>query len=107
MSAAQEILDKMQNKSKIEIDPENFYPKLLIHRMTRMLLWFMFALVLAGMTILVFLTYRHAALSWRLMSLPIIGTGLIVTLIPLSETWVYQPWQSSARQYEKHYRYSR
>ena len=107
MSASQEILAKMQKKSKTEIDPNNFYPRLMINRLTRIVLWFAIMLVMVPMTILVFLTHRHADLSWQLMSLPIIGTGLIVTLVPLSELWEYKPWQISARQFEKHYRYSR
>jgi hypothetical protein len=59
------------------------------------------------MVLLVAFTWRSPNATWLSMSLPIIGTGLIVTLIPITEDWAYRPWQSSARQYEKHFHYRR
>lgn len=39
---------------------------------------------------------------WWLTSLPIIGVGLMICLIPPTEQWEYKPWQTRARQYERH-----
>lgn len=40
--------------------------------------------------------------SWIFTALPLTAIGLLMTLLPPSETWEYRPWQSKPRQYEKH-----
>lgn len=97
----------MSQQSQSKVDPNHFYPKLQIHRAARRWLWCAVPVTLVAVTILVFMTRRHADLSWQAMSLPLIAIGLLLSLIPQSETWLYRPWQNSPRQYEKLHHYPR
>lgn len=106
-TAAQDMLAKMQKGGGVQANPDDFYVKLIISKQRRRLLMFGLSMAFAVMVFLVAFTWRSPNATWLAMSLPIIGTGLIVTLIPITEDWAYRPWQSSARQYEKHFHYRR
>lgn len=106
-STAQDMLAKMQKDRSVRADPSDFYVKLVISKQRRRLLMVGLSAAFVVMVFLVALTWRSPNATWLAMSLPIIGTGLIVTLIPITEDWAYRPWQSSARQYEKHFHYRR
>lgn len=107
MSAAKETLEKMQKQDVLKGDPQDFHAKLLINKQTRRMLAFFSFLAFICICTLVLYHIRTPTTSWSNISLPIIGIGLLLTLIPLSEEWIYRPWQHSARQYEKHFRFRR
>ncbi len=40
---------------------------------------------------------------WAVFAFPTIMLGLVVAIMPLSETWDYKPWQKYPQQVERHY----
>lgn len=110
MSDAQDMLTKMraakeQSKApaaaKKTLSPEEMQVRLLVtvHRRRQLTFWLILAF-------LVFASILGRDMNidkpWWLTGLPIIGLGLMICLIPLSEEWEYRPWQTRARQYERH-----
>lgn len=41
--------------------------------------------------------------SWLTIVIPVILACLPLAFYPMSETWIYRPWQSKPRKYERHY----
>ena len=83
------------------INPEDFYVKLVIvkHRRHQLALY---TLLLFFAILAIVMRDIHIAKPWLLTALPIFGLGLLTVLIPASEIWEYKPWQTKARQYERH-----
>ena len=109
MSDAQELLvrmraEKAKEKEKDLPPPtstEDLAVRLIItpHLRHQLLL----LLVLAFFGFMMILARDIAANTpWLLTSLPITGLGLMICLIPATERWEYKPWQTRARQYERH-----
>lgn len=106
---ADEIFNKMratnekETKTKVEKRaPKETYTSLMINKTKR-------GRLILGSTVFFFLTYsilaRHLVTPeavWQVVALPIVGMGVLLALLPATEDWVYRPWQSRARQYEKH-----
>jgi hypothetical protein len=111
MSDAEELIKRMRAEKEKEKEKaggpkapaaaEDMAVKLIImphlrHQLT-------FFLVIAFIVFLAILSRDMAAgTPWMWTSLPIIGLGLMICLIPQTEKWEYKPWQTRARQYERH-----
>lgn len=110
MSDTQEMLKRMRSANDKEkdgkpkaapIDPQTLIVRLIVSPMRRrqLVFWVILAFV-------VFLTILSRDLNldkpWWLTGLPIIGLGLMICMIPATEEWEYRPWQTRARQYERH-----
>jgi hypothetical protein len=96
------ILSKVreQNRSNGNV-PEDPYVKIVINKRRRS--------ILSLIGIAVFFTYlfilNRAEIEgahWLVTVLPIIGLGIIIVIFPPVEQWEYVPWQTAARQYERH-----
>lgn len=110
---AQDVLQRMRSAKDKEKDKEPAKDKasptkagpvgtrLIIapHRRRQLAFWMILAFA-------AFLTILSGDLNidkpWWLTGLPIMGLGLMICLIPATEEWEYRPWQTSARQYERH-----
>lgn len=89
-----------QNKSAVK-GPDDPYVKLIINGQRKQML--IMASVCAFIAFLVILNRsKIEEAPWIVSALPIVGLGIMLTLIPPIEEWEYVPWQTSARQYERH-----
>lgn len=104
--SANEMLERMREEKRkkdaqVVADPENFYVKLLIvkHRRRQLALY-----LLIAFCALVSLLAQHLSghRHWGFVAAPVTFVGLLITLIPPSEEWLYRPWQARPRQYERH-----
>ena len=108
MSEAHDMLIKMraareqQNKAPPKVlSPEEMQVRLLVTVQRRRQL--IFFLVLAfGVFLSILAKDLNVDKPWWLTGLPIVGLGLMICLIPPTEEWEYKPWQTRARQYERH-----
>ena len=103
---AAEILQRMREQrrkgpAKIAVDPEDFYVKLRILPQRRRQLVFYTTLAFFCVLALV-MRDMHTERPWALTALPIVFIGLMITLVPATEEWLYRPWQAKPRQYERH-----
>lgn len=95
------LLGTLKKENNLAKGPEDPYVKLIINRQRKqMLIMACFIVFIAFLVILNRAKIEEA--SWLVSALPIMGLGIIVALIPPIEEWEYIPWQTSARQYEKH-----
>lgn len=98
MRAAKE---KAETPKGPAVPVEEMYVRLLVSKPKRRQLGV--ALTIAFLVITGLLVRdMHIEKAWWLTGLPIAVIGLIITLVPLSEDWEYRPWQTRARQYERH-----
>ena len=102
---AAEILARMREAKKVaapsQVNPEDFYVKLRIAPFRRRQLAVLLTLAFFIMISLIN-NDTHRDRPWTLTLLPLLFVGLLVTLIPPSEEWIYKPWQAKPRQYERH-----
>ena len=109
MSDAQEVLQKMRASKEAEKDKSakaavttaQLTVRLIVMPLRRRQLVVALALMFV---VFVSILARDMTVhrDWLLTSLPIIGLGLMICLIPATEEWEYRPWQTRARQYERH-----
>ncbi len=106
--SSQDVLDKMKaerdEKAKTKREsrpPEDYYVKLLVSKQRRRQL-VVGLLVASGFIIAIVYNNVLYDRSWVVIGLPITFIGLMICLIPPTEEWEYQPWQTQARQYERH-----
>ena len=83
------------------VNPDDFHTRLIQvpHRSKQLAFYGMILSALFWM--IVFKNMRHE-LSWLVIVAPIMMLGLAAALIPVVEMWEYRPWQTQARQYERH-----
>ena len=101
---AKVMLRKMRDdspKSRLKGDPDDFYVKLSILPSRRRVLYLICGVVFVAMAIIIFGDMQLNK-HWSLMTLPIILLGLVITAVPMTEDWLYKPWQTMARRYERH-----
>ena len=104
--AVNEMLEKMKKEPEPKekrpvINPEETYSKLRIFSARRHIL----TLAVVGFWFFAFSLVCTAIVThqpWMIVALPIVIAGAIMCLVPPSEEWLYKPWQSNPRQYEKH-----
>jgi hypothetical protein len=109
MSDAQEMVKKMRvakedakpKQERPKFDPEQLKVRLIIapHRRHQLVMWLVLAF---GAFVTILGRDMNIDKPWWLTSLPIVGLGLMICLIPATEEWEYKPWQTRARQYERH-----
>lgn len=102
MSEAQK---EQQKNQALKGDPQDFYPKLLIHKSTRRFVMMSVIFSMLPMTLFVLYHNQNPQITWPMISIPIILVGLLLSLLPMSEEWSYRPWQQEARHFEKHFRF--
>ena len=102
-----EMLKKMRSDSeppKVKappVNPDSFYVHLQIIKARRGTLM----LALAVGFVLLFLIVARDQLAntaWWVTAMPVMLVGLPYLAIAPSEEWEYKPWQTKARQYERH-----
>ncbi len=94
------LLENLRENER-EANPEHFYPRLLVNQ-TRSRFCILVAMVsFAGFFVLI-AHELNAGRPWWLLTVPVCGFGLLLTLVPKSEEWEYKPWQLRARRYEAH-----
>ena len=102
-TASEELLIKMREdrqarEKSATLDP---YSKILIFKTRRrqfllvMLMAFIWTLMLIARDL-------DTSKPWWALAMPIGGIGLLITLFPITEIWLYGPWQSRTRRYERH-----
>ncbi len=95
------LLATVKKENNVAKGPEDPYVKLIINRQRKQML-----IMACGIAFIAFLVILNRAkieeAPWLVSALPIIGLGIMLALIPPIEEWEYIPWQTSARQYEKH-----
>ncbi|MBP6219122.1 MAG: hypothetical protein KA436_11100 [Oligoflexales bacterium] len=64
--------------------------KLLLFFMYPVFLFFMAKILVSGQ-------------SWQAYFVPILFCGILISIYPLTESWIYRPWQAKARKHERHY----
>src|SRR5690606_19630144 len=98
----QKLLKQMrEERGKRQADPTDYYAKLRIYKNRRRALPFILALcfvLFAGM-ISTCMKYDH---HWMTVLGPVMIVGGLLALLPLTEEWIYTPWQSSSQKYERH-----
>jgi hypothetical protein len=82
-------------------DPGSLYVRLIINKTRRGTLGLALAVGFALLW-LVIARDQLAATPWWLTAMPVALVGLPFVLIAPSEDWEYKPWQTKARQYERH-----
>lgn len=103
MSNADDLLKKMRTEAaptavgSIEVA----YSRLIISRSLRVLL-VAALIVFFSYAFMVVFHDMHAGKHWLVTAIPVAIGGFVLSLLPVSEHWEYKPWQSKARQYEKH-----
>jgi hypothetical protein len=108
--AAADILARMREqkaksaaavKQPVDVSPESFHTRLIqVPHRSRQLAFY--AVVLFALFyMIVFKNMRHE-LSWMVIVAPVLMIGAVAILIPPVEMWEYRPWQTRARQYERH-----
>lgn len=81
--------------------PGEFYTKMRVYPGRRKFL---------GLALLAFYVFCFSLLvtamvtkaPWMVTTLPVVVAGLVFCFVPPTEDWLYKPWQSNTRQYEKH-----
>jgi len=94
----------VKNSSKEARESDDYYSKLLIWKARRTSL---FLGCVALLLVFASMVYAHITLEgehWILLVPPIAFFGLLLLVLPPTEEWDYQPWQSSAEKSE-HYFY--
>jgi len=104
--SAEELLKKMAEKTsganKKEVPIDSFYSSIEINKNKRTSL-----AVGVLFFFLVFTSILFANISlkqdWALIVGPVLLCGGALVLIPMSEKWIYKPWQVKPQQYERHF----
>lgn len=82
--------------------PEDFYSKIIVHKMRRGGFYSVSATVLFLCTVLINTNYIQGG-HWLNVALPIILVSVPVLVYPPIEEWQYIPWQAKAQKIEIHY----
>jgi hypothetical protein len=95
-----------KGKSKVggrQIANDKAYAKLLIYPARKATLN---ALVIGLFLVFTSMIFKNMQIQgdWRIIAVPIGLLGLLFCLLPDTEEWEYKPWQSSAQQYERHFK---
>ena len=103
-SATDELLQRMRDErlTREHGGPLDPYSKILIFKSLRR----QFTLVMFIAFVIIAILIARDLVStrpWWVIGLPISGIGLLLSLFPKTETWVYDPWQSRSRRYEHHH----
>lgn len=93
---------KNLQQTTIKANPEDFYVKMSINKNFRGLLWSTCTAVFILLLMLIAHAIRNK-LPWQAVAGPVSLLGFLTLLAPLSEEWLYRPWQAAPRQYEKHF----
>jgi len=91
---------KRENKSK-QKGLDDPYVKIVINRRLQRML-FTICLMVFFAYLFILNNAQLAGTHWIISSLPIVGLGFMMIFFPPVEEWEYVPWQTAARQYEKH-----
>jgi hypothetical protein len=76
------------------------YSKLLISKKKRFTLMLFCSAALIGVAYLIAVSIVSGN-SWLRVMAPISLIGLVLISLPLTETWLYEPWQNAPQRYEK------
>lgn len=104
---AEQLLKAMAEKNKAEgeasvVSDDFYYPRIQVNKnkRTSMMVGFCFFLV-----IFTFILFANISLSqsWTVVVGPILLCASAIVLIPLSEEWIYRPWQINPQKYERHF----
>lgn len=102
-TAANSMVERIKSerlKQETKPPPPDPFVKLLIDRGLRRGLWLA---LLISLAVVMFFVARaiFAATDWRQLILPVVTVGVPLALFPKTEKWVYEPWQSHPRRYER------
>jgi hypothetical protein len=102
-SATDDLLERMREERLIRNNagPLDPYSKILIFKALRRQFFLVMSLAFVIVVTLIARDF-HTTRPWWVIGLPIGGIGLLLSLFPKTETWVYDPWQSRTRRYERH-----
>lgn len=83
-------------------DTKNYYMRLIVYKARRAALMTLFTIALVVFSVIINHDLTHN-ISWMVTAIPITLLGLLWLLVPPTERWDYQPWQSSPQQVERHW----
>lgn len=102
MSRSEELLEKVKQENSIKANvPDEPYVKLILNKQRRQVLTMVCFVVFVAYLVILNRSRLEEA-HWVVSALPIVGLGIMMALIPAVEEWEYVPWQTAARQYERH-----
>jgi hypothetical protein len=95
---------KMRDKNRKKYVPknENVYSYLLVNKTKLYSLGVLVSGLIVALSSFIFANMIYEV-HWGLYAFPAILISAIVMLAPVSEDWVYKPWQRYPQQVERHY----
>lgn len=90
--------------AKTNDSKEHFYSVLKVDGRLRRALFLRSLISLVALTILINYGVQVVHRPWLLTSLFAVLIGLPLMTLPLSEAWVYQPWQADTQKVEQQFR---
>jgi hypothetical protein len=106
--SAEELLKAMAAEKKNQanasspIAEDYFYSKILVNKNKRTSLFVGVTFFFVLFTFILFANINLSQ-SWTLIVGPIMLCAAAIVLIPISEEWVYKPWQVNPQKYERHF----
>ncbi|MEZ4741189.1 MAG: hypothetical protein R3B45_01880 [Bdellovibrionota bacterium] len=84
------------------LENKNKYAYMIVDKSKRFFLGVVVLIFFFIFTMLIFENEVHSR-HWGTVALPICLMGLLFIFIPNINKWIYEPWQSRNRQYERHF----
>lgn len=105
--AANELLSQIKEEQASKkatnlTDAKGYYSRLLIYKHKRRAMW---AFLGVFFVIFMWMLYHYipSGRHWMSVAIPITILGIVVALYPPTEEWDYNPWQTRAQRYERHF----